>query len=39
VPRGFKGAFVQINVGCDAADVGLVGIGHHSNSHGDMLRQ
>ena len=39
VPGFFEGVFVQVNVGRDSTDVGLIGICHHSNSHGDMLRQ
>jgi len=34
-----EGAFVQVNVGRDAADIWFVGIRHHSDSHGAMLRQ
>lgn len=33
VPGFFEGAFVQVDIGCDAADIWLVGICHHSDSH------
>ena len=39
VPGGFDDAFVQVDISRDAANIGFVGICHHSNSHGDMLRQ
>jgi len=39
MPCGFEGAFVQVNVIGDAADVRLVGVCHHADTHGDMLRQ
>jgi hypothetical protein len=39
VSRAFQRALVQVNVVRDAADIRLVGICHHSNSHGLMLRQ
>ena len=34
VPKFFEGAFVDVNVTRHAADVGLVGVCHHSDSHG-----
>ena len=39
MPSCFEGAFVQVNIGRDATDIGFVGVRHHSDSHGDMLRQ
>jgi hypothetical protein len=39
MPHDLKGAFIQVNVIRDAADIRLVGICHHSDSHGLMLRQ
>jgi len=34
----FQCAFIQINVVCNTADVGFVGVGHHSNFHTAIVR-
>ena len=36
--RAFKGAFVQVNVICDAADVRFIGVCHHSDFHNSIVR-
>ena len=35
----FEGALVELNIICDSADIGLISIHHHSDSHGCMVRQ
>ncbi len=34
----FEGAFVRVNITRHAADVGLVGVCHHSDSHGLIVQ-
>jgi len=37
VPGGFKRSLVQVDVIRHAADIGLVGVSHHSNFHGSIV--
>jgi hypothetical protein len=39
VPGIFEGALIQVNVICDSTNIGFVGVSHHPDTHGDMLRQ
>ena len=36
--RTFEGVFVQVDIICNAADVGLVGVCHHSDFHNSIVR-
>ena len=39
VPCIFQGTFIQVNIIGNPAYIRLIKIHHHSNTHGDMLRQ
>ena len=38
VPGRFKGAFVQVDIICNTADIRLIGVCHHSDFHGSIVR-
>jgi hypothetical protein len=39
VPFIFEGALIQVNIICYSTHIRLIGVRHHSDTHGDMLRQ
>jgi hypothetical protein len=39
MPCVFEGAFIQVNIISNPAYIRLIKIHHHSDMHGDMLRQ
>ena len=39
VPGIFEDTLIQVNIISDSANIRLVGVSHHTDTHGDMLRQ
>ena len=35
----FEGTLIQVDIICDSTHIRLIGVSHHSDAHGDMLRQ